>query len=192
MSRRWLTWLVLGALIAVGAVAGIDALRSSDSETSPTAPANEPVSTTTTTGSTTDVDGWIAYGDQDGIWAVDPRRSVDRLRLSGRPGEPVFWSSDGSKLLILRRTTEGTSLRTGLFLLRADGTETKLLALPSLLDASLSPDGSQIVYSRFGSGMYAVDSNGGKPAAAPTPSASVVLGRKSLLPHRGIQSGLLA
>ena len=160
MPRRWLTWLVLGALIAVGAVAGVDALRSSDSDTSPTA-ANEPVSTTTTNGSTTDVDGWIAYGDGDGIWAVDPRRSVDRLRLSGRSGEPVAWSSDGAKLLILRRATEGASLRTGLFLLRADGTESKVLELPSLLDASLSPDGSQIVYSRFGSGMYAVDSNGG-------------------------------
>jgi hypothetical protein len=41
MLRRWFTWVVPGAVIAVGVLAGLDALRSSDGETtapSPTAP----------------------------------------------------------------------------------------------------------------------------------------------------------
>ena len=92
------------------------------------------------------VGGWISYSDwpghggPSGIWAVDPTRPNDpeaRIQLSERPGEPLAWSSDGSKLLIWLRRQElvGTpgcpACRgpdwTGLFVLNSDGTQTRLV-----------------------------------------------------------------
>src|SRR5918995_1238576 len=52
-----------------------------------------------------DVRGWIAYGNDEGIWAVNPSEPgdpEDQVQLSDRGGEPLAWSSDGSKLLIWR------------------------------------------------------------------------------------------
>ena len=53
------------------------------------------------------VAGWIAYSSRDGIWAVDPARPERRSRLSHATGDPVAWSSDGSKLLIWRESRSG-------------------------------------------------------------------------------------
>lgn len=76
-----------------------------------------------------DVRGWIAYGNDEGIWAVNPTPggpNADRILLSGRPGEPLAWSSDGSKLLINR----GDPSYLGpdeLVVLNSDGSETILV-----------------------------------------------------------------
>src|SRR4029450_850287 len=73
-------------------------------------PADEP--TPRPQGIFSEVGGWIAYGDGEGIWAVNPARSgdpEDRIQLSDRPGTPLAWSSDGSKLLILRTRCPGCS-----------------------------------------------------------------------------------
>jgi Tol biopolymer transport system component len=115
-----------------------------------------------------EVGGWIAYGNDQGIWAVNPTGATpaDRIELSERPGEPLAWSSDGSKLLIF--VPSGFSY--DLLVLNADGTETRLTT-PDFCCApwwaSLSPDGAQVVYSdsygRYRTAIYAVDSAGGKP-----------------------------
>jgi hypothetical protein len=149
-------------------------------------PADEPTPVPSPEGIFADVGGWIAWGNlsnegpqhkhrPQGIWAVDPTRPNDpkaRIQLSDRPGEPLAWSSDGSKLLIWRvRRLEGPAppppLWTGLFVLNADGTETRLVVhRPSgpfiFPGGSFSPDGSKVVFAAPG-GMYTVDAEGGTP-----------------------------
>ena len=173
---------MLGALITLGVVAGVDALRSSDSETTASAPtatrtesAGQSTATVETAVSTPRpaepfgqrVRGWIAYGDNTGIWAVNPTRSdgsrSELIQLSEQAGEPVGWSRDGSQLLIQRG---GLPMKGSLFLLKANGTETMVLETTGLFGASLSPDGSQIAYARIEGepyGIYVVASDGGSP-----------------------------
>jgi dipeptidyl aminopeptidase/acylaminoacyl peptidase len=150
-------------------------------------PANEPTPPPSPSGIFSDVGGWIAYGNDDvkqgprGILAVDPTRPnvpEARIQLSHRLGEPLAWSSDGSSLLIWRTgCQEGPApCWTGLFVLNADGTETRLVTNrlghqqlivgvgPGDLYAggSFSPDGSQVVFSTS-RGIYTVDADGGTP-----------------------------
>lgn len=138
-----------------------------------------------------DVGGWIAYADwpghggPSGIWAVDPTRPNDpeaRIQLSDRPGTPLAWSKDGSSLLIVRtRERPGCSRCwppswATLFVLNADGTETRVLTSDSKVGGeslgwvgfggSFSPDGSQIVFATYDervNGIYTVDADGGTP-----------------------------
>jgi Tol biopolymer transport system component len=133
-----------------------------------------------------DVHGWIAYGNAGGggIWAVNPTQpghNQDQIQLSGHAGEPVAWSGDGSQLLIIRRQRLQlpgvdhpplSSRVVDLFVLRADGTETRLTETrltrtrccewASVSGGSFTPDGSQVVYAAGGN-IYAVDSAGGTP-----------------------------
>jgi Tol biopolymer transport system component len=139
--------------------------------------------------------GWIVYtdlfafdGDEVGIWAVDPTRpeadASDLIQLIESPAAPLDWSADGTKLLI-SRVTDAKRIPTGweggdwrLFVLNADGTETTVLRRERtrtgwMHGASLSPDGSQVVYSWYGrrydsgvirgSGIYVVGTDGGRP-----------------------------
>ena len=103
MRRRWLTWVVLGAVLAVGVVAGVDALRSSDSETSASKSRRRQgrsasVSTATGKGPVSEpgprsvgrrVQGWIAYGDSEDLVSrshASRRRPLRLIRLSGLSG----------------------------------------------------------------------------------------------------------
>jgi Tol biopolymer transport system component len=114
-----------------------------------------------------EVGGWIAYGNADGIWAVDASHPSDResrVRLSSsNGGTPLAWSNDGSELLIARQG----SAASGLFVLHADGTETRLV--PALVrGASFSPDGTTVVFATIHSaaldpGIYVIDADGGVP-----------------------------
>jgi Tol biopolymer transport system component len=142
-------------------------------------PANEPTPAPSPSGIFADVGGWIAfqndylkrpYGHYS-IWAVDPTRPNGpnvRIQLSDRPGKPLAWSSDGSKLLIWREPG-------ALFVLNADGTETQLVTNRSVNvgvigpivryiqpGGSFSPDGSEVAFAAGGS-IYAVDADGGTP-----------------------------
>ena len=160
-----------------------------------TQPANEPTPAPTPEGIFADVGGWIAFqnGGDDrphghySIWAVDPSRPNGpkaRIQLSDRPGRPLAWSSDGSKLLIWReRRLDGPapSSWTGLFVLNADGTETRLVNSTARWTrtgrplnvgvglgyiypgGSFSPDGSEVVFATDRGGIYAVDADGGTP-----------------------------
>jgi Tol biopolymer transport system component len=116
------------------------------------------------------VGGWITYGNPDGIWAVDPTRPDDpnsQIQLSSEEGTPLAWSSDGSKLLVLRLASDPQAPHP-LIVLNADGTETYLTTIDVNTHGgfptggSFSPDGSQVIYSERSS-IYVVDSQGGTP-----------------------------
>jgi dipeptidyl aminopeptidase/acylaminoacyl peptidase len=148
--------------------AGTTARSASSTEERPTEPASRvnagttarsPRPSSTLEGPFGKVGGWIAYSGVDGIWAVDAVLGERRIRLTRGGGDPIAWSSDGSKLLIRREM--------GLDVLDADGTETRLTdgdADPT--GGSFSPDGSEVVYAAGPwerSAIYAVSSDGGAP-----------------------------
>ena len=126
-----------------------------------------------------EVAGWITYANLEGtsgIWAVNPGASGDpndQILLSRGTGWPIAWSSDGSRLLILRTNTEPPqppSILAGsnLFVLNADGTETRLKEGDAwITGGSFSPDGSKVIYATtFGvkrSRILVVDAAGGTP-----------------------------
>jgi WD40 repeat protein len=114
-------------------------------------------------GSFSQVGGWIAYGGEDGIWAVDPARPNRRIRLSGAGRDPIAWSSDGTKLLIRRTSPRRLD---GLWVLEADATEKRLTDGYDPTGGSFSPDGSEIVYADRIAGrpaIYAQRLDGGAP-----------------------------
>jgi len=111
------------------------------------------------------VRGWIAYGDargeEPGIWAMDPANpDAEPILLDPDGGDPVAWSSDGTKLLIFRLS----SFRADeLLVLNADGTETHLATdVDGHVGGSFTPDGSQVVY-HGPDGIYSVAADGGSP-----------------------------
>ena len=128
-----------------------------------------------------EVGGWIAYGDDYGIWAVDPSRPDDpdgQIQLSAEIGTPLAWSSDGSKLLILSYERPRSPVPNRLYVLNADGTETTLTTGCDwcFAGASFSPDGAQVVYAddvpddnppgsvdNAQRSIYVVDAQGGTP-----------------------------
>ena len=163
-----------GALAIIIALVSFVALTRAFSAS--TRPADEPVPKPP--GIFSGVGGWIVYGDQDGIWAVDPTRPDDpnsQIQLSTETGAPLAWSSDGSKLLILRRNSGSVDL----FVLNADGTETYLATSKRYVrgaaksngdrGGSFSPDGSQVIYANRSS-IYVVDAHGGTPRVLRTAS----------------------
>lgn len=119
------------------------------------------------TGIFVDVHGWLVYGDGNGIWAVDPGRPDQEQLVADGPGQPLGWSSDGTKLLIARVGIEGADEATfGLAVLNADGTETRVVSGTAYLGGSISPDGSHVIYSDAFSGkpgIYTVGADGGTP-----------------------------
>jgi WD40-like Beta Propeller Repeat len=137
------------------------------------------------------VHGWITYGNATGIWAVDPTRPgdpKDQIKLSDRQGEPLAWSSDGSNLLLWRlrklKAKQGKTTWTGLFVLNADGTETRVATDKWTLGSafhfidpagSFSPGASQVVYSDRGR-IYVVDGEGGTRQLVLSPSRRRVPG----------------
>ena len=82
------------------------------------------------------------YGIEDGIWGLDPASSdpATTVQLTSEPATPLGWSADGTRLLIQQGGEN-------LFVLHADGSETQVVenAL-SLQGATISPDGSRVVY----------------------------------------------
>jgi len=138
-------------------------------------PADQPTPTPSA-GIFSGLGGWIVYGSASGdsvgggtnwIWAVDPERpGMIPRRISTDYGEPLAWSSDGSKLLVLRTPTFRHSV---LYVLNADGSETQVVTstCSNLTGASLSPDGSKVIYScymtDYHNPIYVVDASGGSP-----------------------------
>jgi hypothetical protein len=132
------------------------------------------------------VGGWIVYGplnqtceptpcgNEMGIWAADPARRDDpdaQIQLSTNDGTPLAWSPDGSRLLILRtrNVPHQASMGSNLFVLNADGTETRLTKGNAwLTGGSFSADGSEVVYATTDGGppgIFVVDAAGGTPRA---------------------------
>jgi Tol biopolymer transport system component len=97
----------------------------------------------------------------DTILAVDPASTdpATIIEWLSDPGDPLGWSSDGTRLLI--ESDEG------LHVLHADGTRTQVTDWwDDFRNGAISPDGSQIVFDRqtFGyrDALYRVDANGGE------------------------------
>ena len=147
--NRRISAAVLAVVLTLLSITGLmRAFRNSDR------PAIEPTPTPLDTGIFSGIGGRIAYADTDGIWAVDPSRPGDaRIQLSqetllcrGCRPDPVAWSSDGSKLLISRKRVIRGPQAGGardLFVLNADGTETRLTVGDHdwITGGSFSPDG---------------------------------------------------
>ena len=116
-------------------------------------------------------------GSEPGLLAVDPNGPADTVegtsvaddvastlvRLDLEEATPLGWSSDGTELLF-SRTVDGDSLfpQQYLHILRADGSGSRLNTDPLYLDsATLSPDGSRVVFAA--EGLYVIGTDGGAP-----------------------------
>jgi Tol biopolymer transport system component len=118
------------------------------------------------------VAGRIVYGDERGIWGIDPTAPADsatRVQLTSEAGIPLGWSSDGTRLLIMR----GSDPDEHLFVLHTDGSAVQVTEGPwSIRGATISPDGSRVVFAGVtgdtgsapytGLALYAVDADGGR------------------------------
>jgi Tol biopolymer transport system component len=111
------------------------------------------------------VAGWIVYGTDTGIWAVDPRApagATTSVQLTSEAAMPLGWSSDGTRLLIKRLIPQAS-----LFVLHADGSETQVTDRTAIRGGAISPDGTRVVFAVYttpatDSGvLYAVDVDGG-------------------------------
>jgi hypothetical protein len=167
--------LGLGIAIAIVGSLSLGAIRSTApapaEDPTPTR-SDDPTPTRSELGIFADVRGWIAYGDESGIQAMDPAHpDADPILLDPNEGIPIAWSSDGSKLLILRLHRVGSpSLSMSLLVLNADGTKTHLAdasgSVSDITGGSFSPDGSEVVYGArlpgedWKSGIYVVDADG--------------------------------
>jgi Tol biopolymer transport system component len=115
------------------------------------------------------VAGRIVYGDGDGIWGVDPAAPADpatRVQVTSEAGIPLGWSSDGTRLLIMRQI-HGERVGWHLFVMHSNGSETQVTERPMVIQgATISPDASRVVFAGWtgdGSALYSVDAVGGRP-----------------------------
>jgi Tol biopolymer transport system component len=176
--RRRLAALGIVCLLTAGCTAEggepVTAPAQSDPPTPTPARSSDALASPSPQGIFADVDGRIVYGDlrlrSGGIFAVDPTRPNDpknRILVSERSGEPLGWSSDGSRLLIRREVYDANRdpvADLDLFVLNPDGTETRLTKDRDWTTGSISPDGSQVVYAAgFDGHLYTVDTQGGEP-----------------------------
>jgi len=111
------------------------------------------------------VHGCITYSDGSEIWAVDPNHPSNRISLGPSHGlTPIAWSRDGSRLLLVERRQAGTEgVKQDLYLMDADGSQTRLTTDGLSGEGSFSPDGTKVVFPRSDDGLYVVDVRGGAP-----------------------------
>jgi hypothetical protein len=165
---------VLGVAIAIAVGwLGVNAIRST-----PPVPADPPDDRSADLGIFEPFAGRIIYYADSDLWGVDPsapspsglvhlvsRGSAEADRFASFT-LPLGWSSDGTKLLFVREdpTDQAFPYDRHLFILHADGTETKVVPEP-VSAATISPDGSRVVfaYDESPQGLYVVDAEGGQP-----------------------------
>jgi dipeptidyl aminopeptidase/acylaminoacyl peptidase len=171
-SRRIGAYAMVAAMVAIAVVA---IAVVGNGPTRPV-PADDPTPTEDL-GIFAPVAGRIVYNDREygfglngGLWAVDPDSpedlvESDQVRLSPDNAWPLGWSRDGTELLFMRTRPYPNAPGRGtlLFILHADGSETRVTKeLMDISSATISPDGSRIVFARWNrAGLYAVDADGG-------------------------------
>ena len=158
---------VLGLAIAIAVVwLGLNAIRSA-----PPVPLDPP---SRDLGIFAPVAGRYVIGNSTGIYGI-PLAPGAQIQLTSEPGEPLGWSSDGTRLLIQQwlrdgRVTNGNADTTRLIVLHADGSET--VVTERRMDdegraqhfdgAAISPDGSHVVFATYDDPkIYIVDADGG-------------------------------
>jgi Tol biopolymer transport system component len=181
---------MLALVVAVVAIGGL--LRAFSSST---VPGDELGLFTPVAGRILYVNEGTDVGYDRGIWAVDPNGPSDTTDGPGVADDvastlvplglgdaiPLGWSSDGTELLFMR--TDGDSLfpREYLYILHADGSETRLNRDPMYFGgATISPDGTRVVFAvqavpADDVGLYVVDAEGGRPVRLPLPGAEGIV-----------------
>ncbi len=128
-----------------------------------------------------------------GLWALDPNGPSDTAAgpsvaddvastLVPFPLDPqgfdyvtaIAWSRDGTELLF-KRTHDNLFLKEYLYILHADGSETRLNSEPMYFanpGATISPDGERVVFAAQADhlGLYVIDAEGGRPTPLPYPA----------------------
>ena len=115
-----------------------------------------------------DISGRIVFQSGSGLLAIDPDDASHPVSVLSSPRfSPVDWSHDASRLLL--RDGQATE---DLYVLNANGTNTRLTDDGASYSGSFSPDGKMVVYARLSShngqfsddsGLYLIDSAGGTP-----------------------------
>jgi Tol biopolymer transport system component len=121
------------------------------------------------------VAGRIVYYGDGGLWGIDPNgtspaAALVRLDLGADADRftsftvPLGWSRDGTELLFVREdpTDDTFPYDRHLFILHADGTETQVTPEP-VSGATISPDGSRVIFAADDGGLYVIDAEGGQP-----------------------------
>jgi len=126
------------------------------------------------------VHGFITYTYGSEIWAVDPKHPANRTSLGVDGGpfrpEPLAWSRDGDRLLLLMEWREAgaAGITWDLCAMNADGSQTRLTGDGLTREGSFSPDGTKVVFSRVADdGLYVVDAKGGTPHLITKATANV-------------------
>jgi hypothetical protein len=119
----------------------------------------------------TPVAGRVVYGDQRGMWGADPHApDAAAIQLTPKTDVPLGWSSDGTRLLVMRGTGPVIDPQLGvvqpaderLFVVNADGSETQVTEQAQPIEgAAISPDGSRVVFAIGTGALYAVEAKGG-------------------------------
>jgi hypothetical protein len=126
----------------------------------------------------------VDRGYDRGLWAVDPSGPSDSregpsvaddvastlVRLGLEEARPLGWSSDGTELLFARTDGDPLFPQGHLYILHADGSETRLTRDPMrIADATIAPDGTRVVFAASDETLYLVDAEGGRPVRLPVP-----------------------
>jgi Tol biopolymer transport system component len=113
----------------------------------------------------------------------------DTVRLAGpAAGDPIAWSADGSRLLVRKPSSASIDGRQGLFVLDPDGTETRVApdSVSGFGGASISPDGTQVVYAvGFEPSRLELAVVGGGTTPVVLRNSDVTLGRPAFSPDGG-------
>ena len=172
----------LGLAIATAIIAGAVSIGAGRSER---LPAGDPTpAPSDDLGIFAPVAGRIVYGDRDGIWGIDPVSPPDRdarALLTSARGQPLEWSRDGTRLLMVKGI-RGEGGPTDLAVLHADGSET-LVTKRWVPGATISPDGTRVVFATKDA-LWSFDVGDGRPVVLLRKDAARLIDAETGMPGK--------